>query len=106
VNQSESDGTQATAERPVASPLAVLREEFDDWAILFDPDTGNAFGLNPTSVAVWKLLDGSRTVDQIVVGIRDRCGDIPPSADTEIREFIRDLVDRGLAGYEVERGVS
>ena len=32
-------------DKPVANPLIVLREEFDDWAILFDPDTGNAFGL-------------------------------------------------------------
>jgi hypothetical protein len=27
---------------PIANPLIVLREEFDDWAILFDPDTGSA----------------------------------------------------------------
>jgi hypothetical protein len=46
------------ARNPVANPLIVLREEFDDWAILFDPDTGNAFGLNPTGVFIWKLLDG------------------------------------------------
>ena len=46
-------------DKPIANPLVVLREEFDDWAILFDPDTGNAFGLNPTGVYLWKLLDGS-----------------------------------------------
>ena len=44
--------------KPVANPLVVLREEFDDWAVLFDPDTGNAFGLSPVGVFVWKLLDG------------------------------------------------
>jgi hypothetical protein len=28
----------------------VLREEFDNWTILFDAATGNAFGLNPAGV--------------------------------------------------------
>ena len=51
--------------RPIADPAVVLREEFDDWAVLFAPDTGNAVGLNPTGVAIWKLLDGRRTVAEI-----------------------------------------
>ena len=40
--------------KPIANPLAVLREEFDNWAILFDPATGNAFGLNPVGVLLRK----------------------------------------------------
>jgi len=52
-------------EKPVANPLVVLREEFDDWAVLFDPDSGNAFGLNPLGVFIWKLLDGHRTIEDI-----------------------------------------
>ena len=28
-------------DKPIANPLIVLREEFDDWAILFDPDSGD-----------------------------------------------------------------
>jgi hypothetical protein len=27
-------------EKPKANPEIVLREEFDDWALLFNPDTG------------------------------------------------------------------
>jgi hypothetical protein len=46
-------------DKPVANPLIVLHEEFDDWAILLDPDRGNAFGLNPTGIFVWKLLGES-----------------------------------------------
>ena len=37
--------------KPVANPLLVLREEFDDWAILFDPDRG--YGLRSNHVKVW-----------------------------------------------------
>ena len=31
-------------DKPIANPLIVLREEFDDRAILFDPDTGKRHG--------------------------------------------------------------
>ena len=53
-------------EKPIANPLIVLREEFDDWAILFDPDSGDAFGLNPIGVHIWKRLDGNHAVKDIL----------------------------------------
>ncbi len=28
-----------STERPLVNPGVVLREEFDDWAVLFNPDT-------------------------------------------------------------------
>jgi SynChlorMet cassette protein ScmD len=65
---------------PIANPLIVLREEFDDWAILFDPDTGNAFGLNPTGVFIWKHLDGKHGVEDIVKSLRDEAEDVPEDA--------------------------
>jgi hypothetical protein len=36
--------------------MVVFREEFEDWAILFDPETGKAFGVNPA---------GARNLEQI-----------------------------------------
>ncbi len=44
----------------------VLREEFDNWAIPFDPATGNAFGLNPVGVFVWERLDDHPTRKDIL----------------------------------------
>jgi SynChlorMet cassette protein ScmD len=89
--------------KPIANPLIVLREEFDDWAILFDPDTGNAFGLNPVGVYVWKLLDGEHAVVDILREIHGDMEDVAPEADSDIGMFVQDLVKQGLAGYEVER---
>ena len=34
---------------PIANSTIVFREEFDDWAILFDPDTNETLGMNPVS---------------------------------------------------------
>src|SRR5512137_513873 len=94
------------ARNPVANPLIVLREEFDDWAILFDPDTGNAFGLNPTGVFIWKHLDGKHGVEEIVMRLRDEAEDVPEDAGEHARQFIASLEQQGLVGYEMEQGIS
>ncbi len=62
--------TVKNSEKPIANPSVVLREEFDDWAVLFDPDTGRGFGLNPTGVYLWKLLDGGHPTDALPKKIR------------------------------------
>ena len=85
-----------------ANPLLVLREEFDDWAILFDPDTGDAFGLNPVSVFVWKRLDGKHTTQDILKELREESEDVPENAGQEIEDFLEELVEKGYAGHEIQ----
>jgi len=84
----------------IANPMIVLREEFDDWAVLFDPDSGNAFGLNPVSVFIWKQLDGRHTVQDILEKLGKECTDTPDDAENYVREFLDDLSKAGLAGHE------
>jgi SynChlorMet cassette protein ScmD len=87
-------------ERPVANPTVVLREEFDDWAVLFDPDSGEAYGLDPVSVFIWRLLDGNHTRPEILEKLKDACEDcIPDEAPEHLEAFIEDLTSKGLAGY-------
>jgi SynChlorMet cassette protein ScmD len=93
--------TVSQSNNPIANPLIVLREEFDDWAILFDPDTGDAFGLNPIGVSIWKRLDGNHSVKDILKDLQEGYDDVPDEAEGDLEEFIEDLVQRGLAGYEV-----
>lgn len=88
---------------PVANPLVVLREEFDDWAVLFDPDTGNAFGLNPVGVFIWKRLDGRHTIEDIQKELRQNCESVPKNTNIHLKDFIQSLVEQGLAGYEAQK---
>ena len=90
-------------DKPIANPLIVLREEFDDWAVLFDPDSGDAFGLNPVGVHIWKRLDGNHSVKDILKDLQENCEDVPEEAEGDLQEFIEDLVQRGLAGYEIQK---
>ncbi len=86
---------------PVANKDIVLREEFDDWAILFNPDNGETFVLNPVSVFVWKHLDGKHSADDIAVALQKECEGMPENAEESITRFMNELVEKGYAGYEV-----
>jgi SynChlorMet cassette protein ScmD len=88
---------------PVANPLVVLREEFDNWAVLFDPDEGDAFGLNPVGVFVWRLLNGVHKKEDVLKKVRDSFRDVPEEAEEHLEGFLQVLVERGLAGYKVEK---
>ncbi len=85
----------------VARAAVVLREEFDDWAVLYDPDSAVAVGINPVGVAIWRLLDGAHSVQQISAALRAAFDDVPAAAPAQVTAFIAELVRRGLAGYEV-----
>jgi SynChlorMet cassette protein ScmD len=90
------------AKTPIQNPVAVLREEFDDWAVLFNPDTADAVGVNPVGVTIWKLLDGRRSVEQIVAELEGHYAEVPGHAVQEVSKFVDDLAERGFVGYEAE----
>ncbi len=89
-------------ERPIANPHVVLREEFDDWAVLYNPDAAagfGGFGLNPSGIYVWKLLDGEHSLDDLVEKLRHCAEDVPEDAIVHLRVFAHALVAGGLATY-------
>lgn len=89
-------------ERPIANPYVVLREEFDDWAILFNPDSsGRGFGLTPTGVCLWKLLDGEHPLDALLEEMRAHAEGVPEGASDHIEAFVDELVAEGLAGFGI-----
>jgi SynChlorMet cassette protein ScmD len=88
------------SDKPIANPLVVLREEFDDWAVLFNPENADAISTNPVGVAVWKRMDGTRTLEQIVAEVKNEFTDPPETMPTEIAEFVDSLVGKGFVGIE------
>ena len=93
-------------DRPIANPIVVLREEFDDWAVLFNPETADAVGTNPVGVAVWKRMDGKRSLADIVAEIKNSFEDIPDVAFKEIADFVNRLAENGFVGLEVEKRIT
>lgn len=93
---------QVTEEsRPIANPGVVLREEFDDWAVLFNPDTGDAVGVNPTGVAIWKLLDGRRTLAEVAGEMPEHVTGVPADALPQVVDYVAELAEKGFVGEEI-----
>jgi len=90
------------ADQLISNPLLVLREEFDDWGLLFDPDTGNTYGLNPVGVFIWKRLDGRHSLVDITTALNRSCDDVPADAEKYVASFLEDLVGKGFAGHEFD----
>ena len=89
----------------IVNPVVVLRKEFDDWAVLFNPDSAEAVGINPVGVAIWEFLAENSSMDGIVEDIKKNFADVPGSAAQEIQTFIEDLTERGFVGSELDSAV-
>ena len=88
-------------DKPTPNPVVVLREEFDDWAVLFNPDTAEAIGMNPVGVATWKLMDGRRNLDKIVAEISRLFDGVPGTAMDDTTNFVVNLAERRFVGLEL-----
>ncbi len=96
------NSTLDNIDKPVRNPYVVLREEFDDWAVLFNPDSGEGFGTNPAGVCIWKLLDGKRGLSDLVKELRSHAEDVPEDAIEHVSVLVATLFSVGLAAAEVQ----
>lgn len=69
------------------NPVVVLREESDDRAILFNPDTGKAVGINPVGVSIWKNLNGRIDIEGMALRVEEVFTNVPDTVSEEISAF-------------------
>ena len=86
--------------KPIANPCVVLRNEFEDWAVLINRDSAHAVGINHVGVVVWKLMDGQHSLDEIVAEAGRHFVDPPDTACKQISAFIETLTERGFVECE------
>lgn len=78
----------------------VLREELDDWALLFNPESGKVAGINAVGVALWKMLKEHHTSPEIVIALKECFTEIPPNVENDVIEYLSTLSDRGFITVE------
>ena len=81
----------SNGKKPVKNPTIVLREEFDNWAILYNPDTSDAIGINPVGISIWKMIDGTRDVTDFEEEIKRNFSQVPASISSDIESFLNEL---------------
>ena len=80
------------------NPGLVLRIEDDDCALLFDPDNGKVQMLNGTAVAVWQLLDGKRTLGEVVDCLGSMYEGVDDATARQVLGFMESLAKLGAVG--------
>jgi len=83
--------------RVAVAPRMVLRLEGGDGGFLFDPDTARVVILNSTAVAIWNLLDGRRSVADIVAALAAEFDGAGPDAPAKVLAAVSTLLDKGAA---------
>ena len=94
VNESEPSGLAANAVIAL-NPSWVLREEDGGEALLFDADTGAVWVANRTAVTVWKLVDGRRSVDDLLDELRHAFEGFDEAASGDVVDLLAGLIETG-----------
>jgi len=91
--------TSTIGSRYSRNPDVVLREEDEDGALLFNPDTDRIRVLNATGLYIWKLCDGSHDLTRLVLAMRGAFAEIPEDAVTgHVQAYLDDMVRAGFIG--------
>ena len=88
-------------EKLIANPAVVFRDDFDDFSILFNPETGLAFGLNPVGALIWDLLHNELTLYDLIDQVHKTCYDVSDNVNEQVSEFVEAMISNGLVGTEV-----
>jgi hypothetical protein len=88
----------------LANPDVSFREENEDGALLFNPDTDALQIINPIGQLIWKFLTAHpRTRDDVIGHIKEMCEDVPDDkVEADVDEFLKDLHNKGFIGEVVD----
>jgi hypothetical protein len=79
------------------NPDVVVRElPESEGAVLLNLTTGAYHGLNPAGFVTWDLIDGDRTVDELVEGVRAQFSDAPATIQADVLQFLKSALERDL----------
>jgi hypothetical protein len=79
-----------------ANPEVVLREEDDDGALLFNPDTNDVKVLNHSGLLIWKTCQTVQSHPAIIQTIRDHFDEVPEeTVDRDVETFLASLLESG-----------
>jgi len=67
-----------------------------DGGVLLHLESGAYFGVNQVGLLVWELVDGERTLAEIITALRSRVANGPPELEQDVERFIDSVLERDL----------
>ena len=80
--------------------VAFRRLAEGEGGVLLHLETGQYHGINEVGCLIWELLDGERTVTEVVEAVRARVEEAPQQLGDEVLSFLNDIHGRGLVILE------
>ena len=65
-------------------------------AVILSMDSKVLRGLNPVGSRIWELIDGQRSLEEIIEVVIQEFDVAPADAAQDVRAFIQELLNRGL----------
>ena len=81
---------------PALKLARLLEEHKCDQAVLFDDRTGQIHELNPSASAIWLLLDGELTIDEVAAELHDLVGVPMEKLRADVELIVSDFGRHGL----------
>jgi hypothetical protein len=63
----------------------------DEGGVLLHLRSGQYHGVNDLGLVIWELIDGERTVGEIVDTVRAQAQDAPPQLEDDVIGFLDDM---------------
>ena len=83
----------------IANPDVVLREEDDDGALLFNPDTNDVKGINHTGLCIWNTCNKASNLEKIIKAVKTDFDQVPDEkVESETKAFVDALVQSEFLG--------
>jgi hypothetical protein len=67
-----------------------------DGGVLLHLDSGAYHGINPVGLAIWELVDGDRTVADLIAAVRAQIRNPPPELERDVIGFLDRALERDL----------
>lgn len=83
----------------VVNPDVVLREEDDDGALLFNPDTNDVKVINQTGLCIWNACNKASNLAEIIKAVKTDFDQVPDEKiESETKAFVDALIQSEFIG--------
>jgi len=83
----------------IRNPDVSLREEDEEGALLFNPDTNQVKVLNNTAICIWKLCNGQNNIQFFIETIKGEFDQVPDDLIAQhIQNYLDELMESGFIG--------
>ena len=83
----------------IVNPAVIIRDDFEDFGIIYNPETDKSYSINQTGVEILKHIQSQTPIPEIADKLRENFSEVPDDISGRVDMFIKTLIDKGLLFY-------